>query len=213
DTTDKVRVDYFFWKDGTSGDAIDAVRFEDGTVWTREDLLAKALTGDAGNNTLQAYSSGSTLTGNEGNDTLKGGAGNDVLIGGKGNDSLHGGAGSDTYVFGRGDGRDTIYNNDAGANKTDVLQFTDGIRPEEIALERSGSSLYLNVKGTTDRINVYSFFLNDGTSGNAIDEVRFEDGTVWTREDLLAKALTGDAGNNTLQAYSSGSTLTGNEGN
>ncbi|WP_380181710.1 calcium-binding protein [Kalamiella sp. sgz302252] len=148
--------------------------------------VEKFTEGGNGNDSLTGGNLNDALIGNEGNDTLKGGAGNDVLIGGKGNDSLYGGAGSDTYVFGRGDGYDAIYNNDAGANKTDVLQFTDGIRPDEVAIERSGNNLFFYLKDTTDKVRVDYFFWKDGTSGDAIDAVRFDDGTVWLKEDLIS---------------------------
>jgi Ca2+-binding RTX toxin-like protein len=60
---------------------------------------AKAVSGNALNN---------TVIGNSLDNLLLGCEGNDVLIGGKGNDTLNGGRGNDTFVFRKGDGDDRI---------------------------------------------------------------------------------------------------------
>ncbi|WP_275450140.1 calcium-binding protein [Serratia sp. FGI94] len=212
-TNDWVRIDYFFEKDGNSGHAVDEVHFDDGTVWTRQQLLDMALQGGSGNDILKAYATGSTLNGGAGNDKLYGGAGNDTLIGGTGNDYLEGGAGSDTYVIGRGHGQDIIYNRDTGSNKTDVLKFVDGIKASEVSLQRKSDDLYFNIAGTNDWVRIDYFFDKDGNSGHAVDEVHFDDGTVWTRQQLLDMALQGGSGNDILKAYATGSTLNGGAGN
>ncbi|AGB82462.1 hemolysin-type calcium-binding protein [Serratia sp. FGI94] len=141
--------------------------------------------GDDGNNTYTGTSADDIAYGGAGNDKLYGGAGNDTLIGSTGNDYLEGGAGSDTYVIGRGHGQDVIYNRDTGSNKTDVLKFVDGISAAEVTLRREYDNLYFNIAGTNDWVRIDYFFDKDGNSGHAVDEVHFDDGTVWTRQQLL----------------------------
>ncbi|MDP3251138.1 MAG: calcium-binding protein, partial [Hydrogenophaga sp.] len=106
-----------------SGYLIESVVFDDGTVWTLDDLMARlAQDGSTGSDTLQGINTyANRLKGLQGNDTLyggaqadvlEGGAGDDTLIGyagadslagGLGGDTLEGGLGNDTYVFNLGD--------------------------------------------------------------------------------------------------------------
>lgn len=89
-------------KDGFySHNGIEAVRFDDGTVWDFMDLVLKA---DGGETILTP-----SLIGTSANDEIIGGEGNEGISGGAGDDILDGGAGNDTYFFGVGSGNDTIY--------------------------------------------------------------------------------------------------------
>ena len=122
-TNDKITVYRHFGysnygHEDTPNQQIEKVTFADGTVWTLEDIHAKAhnMSGtdkDDDMRTLDKYAT--TLHGLAGNDSLVGGiandllygdAGNDTLIGGQGNDSLRGGEGGDVYIFNKGDGED-----------------------------------------------------------------------------------------------------------
>lgn len=55
-----------------------------------------ALTGDTGNNDIQARAGDDTVSGGDGDDFLQGEDGNDSLLGGNGEDLIAGGAGNDT---------------------------------------------------------------------------------------------------------------------
>lgn len=80
--------------------------------------FSDSLRGDMGNN---------YLWGEDGHDALYGRDGNDVLIGNAGNDYLIGGNGNDMFVFGAGDGRDTIYDMQAGNGAGDVIQLSTAL--------------------------------------------------------------------------------------
>jgi hypothetical protein len=162
------------------------------------------LLGGAGNDTLQGGDGSDTLDGGDGvdylygeagadvllggagNDVLDGGAGNDTLDGGAGNDTMSGGLGNNTYLFGKGDGSDTIYGmNDATAGKLNVLRFKAGVAASEVRVTRSVDALVLGIAGTTDVVRLEYFFSQNTptNSYNPVQEVRFEDGTMW---DLAA---------------------------
>ncbi|HAD9381739.1 TPA: hypothetical protein IAU40_004437, partial [Salmonella enterica subsp. enterica serovar Albany] len=253
-STDRILVKDFFYQDRPDSyyTPLQVVEFADGTRWTVEDLVAKALqatdgadtltgtSGDdvlyglAGNDVLNGQAGNDTLYGGEGNDTLNGGDGDDILAGGAGNDILRGGAGNDTYLFNRGDGQDTLRGDYHSKPETNTLQFGAGITADQVTVKRSGySGLLLTLAGSTDRILVEDFFSSDRPDGtyNPLQVVEFADGTRWTVEDLVAKALQatdgadtltgtdrddvlyGLAGNDVLNGQAGNDTLYGGEGN
>lgn len=168
------------------------------------------LFGGLGRDTMYGGNGNDTLDGGAGNDTLLGDLGDDMLVGGAGDDLLDGGHGSDVYAFGRGHGNDTIKNFDISGSR-DAIQYLDGIRPGEIHVQRSGSGLLLTVEGTTDRIFVDGYF-----SDNAfyhVHEIRFDDGTVWSRSDVELMAIVPTDGNDTILGYDGDDILSGGLGN
>ena len=197
-TTDQITVENYFINQAHY--AVEEVHFADGTVWDLlkfDQLVTQGtdgndylqtlasipnLSGGAGNDTLSGDARNNILDGGSGNDTLYGGAGNDTLIGGTGNDSLEGGTGNDTYRFARGDGKDTIYDYDTTVGNRDVIEFTEGISPEDVVVLRSGNDLIFKLTGTTDQITVsYHFY----SQSYAVEEVHFADGTVWGQQDFI----------------------------
>lgn len=207
-TDDQVRVQDFFQTEGSSDHAIDRVSFADGTVWHRDVLLDMALIGSGLDETLLGYSTDDVLQGHGGNDRLIAGDGDDTLSGGAGNDELEGGQGSDLYRFAAGDGVDAITN--AGTIGTDVVEFEQGIVPSSVRVSRTDGDLRLDYG--SDRILISNFFQAEGTSDYAIDTVRFADGTVWSREDLLDMALIGSVADEVLLGYSTDDLLRGHGG-
>ncbi|ECD3276211.1 hypothetical protein ABMF62_004315, partial [Salmonella enterica subsp. enterica serovar Newport] len=222
-STDRILVERFF--SGDNWNPLQVVEFADGTRWTMADLVARAqqgtdgadtltgtsgddeLYGLAGNDVLNGQAGNDTLYGGEGNDTLNGGDGDDFLVGGTGNDILRGGAGNDTYLFNRGDGQDTLRGDYQSKAETNTLKFGEGITADQVTVKRSGySGLLLTLAGSTDRILVENFFSSDQPDDtyNPLQVVEFADGTRWTVEDLVAKAL---------QATDGADTLTGTSGN
>ncbi|MDO8299394.1 calcium-binding protein [Lacisediminimonas sp.] len=220
--TDSIRVTGMLG--GTSPASLDQLVFDDGTVWSRAQLLAQAIPfyGTGGNDWLAAYSGSpnqlfgldgnDTLMGADGNDLLNGGFGNDSLNGGRGNDVLHGAQGndtltgsygSDTFVFQRGDGQDAIINaaSDKLTGDIDKLHLPD-LNPSNLRFERIGSDLLISVNDSIDTIKITG--LLGGASTKSIDQVSFADGTVWTRAQLLAQEISfyGTAGNDILTGYS-----------
>ena len=190
------------------------VSFANGTTWNLATLLNKAVTGGDGNDYLPGTYLGETLRGGngddeiaglQGNDTLYGEAGADDLDGGPGDDTLDGGAGNDytgtgfgndTFLFGKGDGQDLIagYRFDGGTN---TLQFKFGVLASEVMLRRvfdadmqANVALEASIVGTTDKVTISGFFLNEDPTAlnNPIQQFRFANGTVWNLAELQARA-------------------------
>ncbi len=158
------------------------------------------LWGDAGNDYLD---------GGDGADELQGGTGDDILIGGKGIDTLYGGEGKDTYIFNRGDGRDTVIDTKADNN---IFRFGAGITANDITL-RLGS-LILDL-GNGDEIHIGGFDQNDVFNSSSIGGFEFEDGTILTTGELLARGfdLDGTAGDDQIIGTNTTDRIQGFEGN
>lgn len=135
-----------------------------------------------------------------------------------------GGFGSDTYLFGRGDGQDAI-NNDSDAyngyadpdiTKRDVLQFKAGILVGDVALSRSGDALIVKINGTTDQVTISNYFIGDGVSTRtwAVEQIKFNDGTIWDVATVKAMMLSSaTVGNDTIIGYATNDTINGLAGN
>lgn len=254
-TNDKVAVYEHFGTNSPWGSVdnpavkIERVEFADGTVWTKEDIDDKMhnRTGTDGADTIEAYGKRGVvyhglggddnlrgamgddqLYGEDGDDRIFGGEGNDLIIGGRGNDTIESFRGDDTYVFNRGDGKDVI----ADYNGFDTIRFGEGIKPEDTVLKRvyvNGDwSLEISIKDTEDTVTFISHF--DPTkpsmsSNHTLEQIKFADGTVWTKDDIDYKMhhLTGTENNDRLAAYDKAKvvyhgrggddTLVGSEGN
>lgn len=143
---------------------------------------------------LQAASGAASinLTGNTLGNSLFGNDGNNILTGGAGNDYLKGNGGNDVYVFNRGDGEDTIDNIDLLSDTAqpalhaamDTLRFGVGITDTDVIASRSGDSLILKIKGSTDNIVVANYYAADVFNGTQIsdyklDRIEFTNQVVW----------------------------------
>lgn len=202
------------------GNKIDGIQFADGMTWDRTAIEAQihipggtagadTINGFDSNDIIEGYAGADQLNGMEGDDNLigggdgdnlLGGSGNDRLEGGTGSDTLNGGDGDDTYVFNRGDDTDIIRQNEVRAGKKDVIRFGEGIRPEDIVLERQDHgaamrvNLVLNVvpasgSGSSfdNTITVEDAFSNEAV--HRIEEVRFANGAIWTWDEIKARLL------------------------
>ncbi|HFK2692881.1 TPA: calcium-binding protein, partial [Kluyvera ascorbata] len=103
--------------------------------------------------------------GDDGNDTLSGNKTNDYIWGSTGNDTLKGGYGSDTYFFSAGDGKDSLYEGSSNAGDVDTLRLGEGIRPEDVILQRkitnglsANDRLVISFRDSTDSITIDNFF-------------------------------------------------------
>lgn len=138
---------------------VEEFRFEDGTVWTHEELTARGLIqqgtasaetitgfgsfsdllfGGDGNDTLRGMASGDLLLGQAGNDILDGAAGYDVVAGGAGNDTI---LAAEIVFFNKGDGADRI--NSYGTGRTTISVGQADLA--ELSLVRSGQDVRLQV--------------------------------------------------------------------
>ena len=171
------------------------------------------LDGGIGNDIFYGGNGNDSLQGGDGVDTLNGDAGDDSLDGGAGNDSLNGGVGSDTYLFGRGSGQDTVNNADTSAGKSDTILLAPNIAVADIIASRTGSNLVLSISGSTDKLTVSNYFLNDGNNTAFVEAIKFADGTVWNLETVKLLVLQGTGAAETLQGYVTADNLNGFGGN
>ena len=178
---------------------IDEVRFDDGTIWTRDQLVTNAvelpgslIEGDATDQTLTGTAFDDTFEGGDGNETIIAGAGNDsifagdgndILIGGAGNDLMLGLAGDDTYRFSAGFGQDRIFLSYWNGGDSDVVEFDSTISAADVHLTLQGPDIswgaLLTIDGSTDQVYLGSI--------DSLDEIHFDDGTVWTFDDIMSR--------------------------
>ena len=149
---------------------IDRFVFADNTVMQRE-AFDSVVPDMSGNNTVE--------TSNDGG----------VLEGGDGDDTLAGGRGDDTYMFGLGDKSDFIQ--DAGGG-SDVVAFKPGVDPLNVASFRFGDDLVLQVEGAGGlSVTVSGQF---APTGPVVESFVFDNGTVWTWEEVRDAALANEDG-------------------
>lgn len=194
-------------KGSVTSDGIERIVFADGTIWTSDTFAARAeipayQTGNGQSEKLLGWVGRDVISGMGGDDTIDASDGDDVLIGGAGTDRLIGGKGADTYVYRLGDGSDKIEEalNQPG---TDILHFTDGM-PDQLVFRQVGATLQIDVAGTNDTIEIASQFTNYGP---VVEGLRFEDGSIWSKQDILehltiTNHLVGTAAANTLSMSS-----------
>ena len=224
--------------------AVEAVYFAtDNETWVMADLVgyhgtsgADTLTGTDRDNEMFGYGGDDVLAGGGGmdmidggdgadslsgggdQDMLDGGDGDDSLAGGAGYDTLSGGLGDDTYLYALGDDDDHV----ADSGGFDVLSFGAGLLVADLRAEIGGDDYVLWFEGAVGSVTILGGLL--GPSG--IEELRFEDETVWTAQDLhdLAyvppiigtagddPALVGDGRDDDIQGLGGNDVVTGGGG-
>jgi Ca2+-binding RTX toxin-like protein len=155
------------------------------------------------------------LNGTVGDDILTGGSENDILSGLKGNDYLNGRGGADTYLFAQGDGQDTIEDS-SGDSSVDTLVFSGtGLTTANVVVTRVGDSndLKISFGGLSDSVVLKSQLFSGLSNGYGVENVKFNDGVVWTKAQLWnAYLTTGASSNDTLTGTSGNDTLRGGFG-
>lgn len=174
-------------------DGLPRIEFADGRIWDTGNLIDTWMRQDP-----QAF------------DWMRGG--NDTLNSAQDEQgAAYGGAGADTYVFGRHNDLslivatntpfrgDPVYNWMPGqrwGNDTDVLRFVDGIRPQDIITAIFPSpevgpwrDLTLRLRDSDRQIVLRDFMQNGWSDTSEVDLITFEDGTVWSRDQLMRLAL------------------------
>ena len=154
---------------------VDEIMFADGVVWSEADIEARLIANE------ETETSGNvTIYGFDSSDTLTAGTGNTVLIGG---------TGSDTFVWTPGDGVTTIDAQHAALQfgtppDVETLRL-EGVDPSEVRVSRDATpgsnDLILTVAGQKPII------LEDqtGEGSTHIDQVVFDNGTVWDADELV----------------------------
>lgn len=202
----------------TSGIGIEQIVFEDGQVWTFDEILARTATyGGTGAMTIGGTAYRDNLFAGDGSDTVLGNGGDDWIYGGLGVDSLNGGAGSDTYVWTQTHGADTINDTSTSQSETDGLQLTNVTDGQGIELLRqSGSNdLLVRVMGAAGpQITVKDQF-GTALSGIGIERLEFSNTVVWDLQDILANTKVSDSAgaNSTLVGLVERDNLYGLDGN
>jgi Ca2+-binding RTX toxin-like protein len=151
--------------------------------------------GLAGDDIIDGGSGNDEIDGGEGIDWLLGGAGNDILAGGQDDDKLEGGLGNDqlvddqgseVFVWSLGDGSDVIqsrFSTTGDETSVDTLVL-HGVTPSQLTLVGFRSELTIKLPNNTS-IKISNQFADDITA-NGIEQIVFDDGTIWDRIQIEA---------------------------
>lgn len=206
--TDQVRVKNVWNADGAlASNVIGALRFwRDGTpqYWGLQEIV-----GNLQGQQLIGTSADDTLLGGDGADTIDGGAGNDTIEGGAGYDSLDGGSGNDVYRFSGSFAKDTIHGlgaADAGIDRI-LLGDSESVGDYHVQVQ-NGRDVLLYKNTGHDSVMLQDFLL----AGTPLHEIRFADGTVWTKDWLRQQLHTGTDDADHLYGWETDDTLTGHGG-
>jgi Ca2+-binding RTX toxin-like protein len=198
---------------------VQQIRFADGTTWTTENIIAQLHAGTAGNDVIPGTTGNDVIRGQFGNDFLFGNEGDDVLDGGAGNDDIDGSLGSDTYLFGFGDGRDTVHTN-LGFDLTEIntLQFKPGVNPTDVNFQllATGQLVVGFNNSFFDSITFNDFAYTSGLdeSKNPLQQIKFNDGTVWSKQVILDKLFgAATSGDDTLRGTARDDVIVAGAGN
>ncbi|TFI56471.1 DUF2974 domain-containing protein [Sphingomonas parva] len=179
---------------------------------------ADLVLGFTGNDVLSGGAGDDSLRGGDGEDQLRGDEGHDVLYGGRGDDQFDGGAGDDTIVYRLGEGSDSIVPGEgwdvlrlAGLYSADVMFWTGGGGSNDIVLAFPYPGSTVAIRG-------------GAATADSIDMIEFEDGSSWTRAQLIDRYLaaqisdgpdnvTGTSGADTIDALGGNDVVEGLAGN
>jgi Ca2+-binding RTX toxin-like protein len=195
---------------------VERIAFADGTTWTIQDVIARSFGATAGSDSIGGTEGADILRGLGGNDTINARSGDDVLAGGTGDDVLIGGGQNDTYEFARGDGQDIIREydswNGAYSGEADRIRFGPGILPSDVVVTQldTGNDLRLTIAGTSDSITIDNAISDPA---QRVEQVIFENGTVWTFGDLMLRATAATTGSDSIYGSELADTLSGGAGN
>ena len=128
-----------------------------------------------------------TITGTPDKDDLTGVNGSYVIYGLEENDDQSGATFGDIYVNRAGDGFDVIEDN-GSATHTDVL-LLEGATPADVAISLWGSDTNDLLIRRADGGAVLLVNSLDGNAGDHIEQIAFDDGTIWTMADVRAMLL------------------------
>ncbi|TWB46390.1 Ca2+-binding RTX toxin-like protein [Rhizobium sp. ERR 922] len=203
----------FFWNWETTGQGIDVIQFADGISWDRTQMRDNAwYRGSVTNDLLQ---------GSEGNNNVFfGDLGDDIIVSATTRGGANGGGanGNDLFIYNLGDGNDLIFDGSHSKTETDRLQL-NGINVSDVLLSISGLDLVIKITTSGQQIIDEGAFWNRSTTGQGLDEILFQDGTVWNREDIRYWAQEGsifyggNSSNETLIGSHFNQSLSGNSGN
>jgi Ca2+-binding RTX toxin-like protein len=155
-----------------------------------------SLTGTSGVDTIDGLAGNDTLAGVDGDDVLLGRAGNDSLLGGDGNDKLEGADGND--VLQGGAGFDTL---DGGAGDDTYVVDADDIIVDSAGIDHVRSAGDWTLQAGLENLTIEGDGF--GTGNNLDNDIRATG----------SGGLSGEGGNDRLQATLGWGTLQGGDGN
>ena len=194
------------------GDAgIEAVRFDDGTVWSQAELMAHYVAGQqtSGDDNINGSHFADTVSAGAGDDIVVMGAGSDLIRGGAGNDRLEGNEDGDTYHYDVGDGHDVVF--DYKGTRNNVLQLGEGIALDELLVSRpqgDSGSLRISFKTLAGSVTL----LNQSWGDAGVETLRFHNGTVLSEAALLQLLGAATNGNDSLAGTSGADSVWALEG-
>ncbi|WP_271078640.1 calcium-binding protein [Aurantiacibacter sp. MUD61] len=191
------------------GEGIDTVDYADSTAGVYVNLGSG--TGSGGWAAGDTYSSIEQVIGSNFGDTIHGTDESERFQAGAGNDYMYGKGGDDSYGFTDGTGVD--YVTDTGGFY-DYMVVDGSISLNDLTMSRSGSTLVLGRKSTSDKMYVQSHFSTDsqGLKSYTMDRLTFENGS-WLWISHLTSFQNGGGGNNTLHGTGQSDWLHGYSGN
>jgi hypothetical protein len=171
---------------------VQQVLFADGTSLSRAQLIALAIAGTAGANTIYGPPNGSSVF--DGKGAPSGSQDKDIASGV-----------GDTFIFDAGYGHLEVSEGNGGSNLNNVLQFGPGITASQITVtEDSTNDIYVTDGVTGDQVKLDNEMTNNIYG---VQQVLFADGTSLSRAQLIALAIAGTTGANTIYGPPNGSSV------
>ena len=214
----------FEFSDGSKFD------FRENNITLTYDNRAETITGNIGDNIIDAQGGDDTITTYGGDDIINGGAGddeissgngNDIITGGSGNDIINGEAGNDTYIWNLGDGMDTI----TDSSGFDKIKFGEGITSANLSFFKQGNNLLIFINDNHQEgiiinryfegsYNIELLEFTDGSSINLSQSLDIKLGDTGESIDgtIYNDTITGGDGNDTINGGNGDDTLSGGIG-
>jgi Ca2+-binding RTX toxin-like protein len=204
---------------GSQFDQIALVQFSDGTVWSQEDLLERAVATmvSAGATVVYGDNHDNTIVAGDGDRTIFTGQGADHVIAGAGNQTINQVSGNGIVEISSGAFNYVV----SGSHQATVMLH--GINPANIVVSQANAGEDLVLRSTINgEVITLAAQLEDRFQ--IVSQVVFDDGTIWTSEDLTARSIVGaealqaptiygDANANEIAGGSTDQTLIGGLGN
>ena len=209
----------FEFSDGSKFD------FRENNITLTYDNRAETITGNIGDNIIDAQGGDDTITTYGGDDIINGGAGddeissgngNDIITGGSGNDIINGEAGNDTYIWNLGDGMDTI----TDSSGFDKIKFGEGITSANLSFFKQGNNLLIFINDNHQEgiiinryfegsYNIELLEFTDGSSINLSQSLDIKLGDTGESIDgtIYNDTITGGDGNDTINGGNGDDTL------
>lgn len=214
----------FEFSDGSKFD------FRENNITLTYDNRAETITGNIGDNIIDAQGGDDTITtyggddiinGGVGDDEISSGNGNDIITGGSGNDIINGEAGNDTYIWNLGDGMDTI----TDSSGFDKIKFGEGITSANLSFFKQGNNLLIFINDNHQEgiiinryfegsYNIELLEFTDGSSINLSQSLDIKLGDTGESIDgtIYNDTITGGDGNDTINGGNGDDTLSGGIG-